>query len=155
MASEFRGGPSGSAAVVVTASRPHRVAHQPFGLDCRTSGGRVFRPATDRARVSRSQRRRMVRLGADVSLDRQQDPDSRFLLYAWNLAASVSYAAAPECVAGVEGRAVSGGTPPNSTVPPPLPAARRQGTQSCGHSAIQADPRSTSSRRIAWIGTAL
>src|ERR1017187_7912494 len=97
----------------------------------------------------------MVRLGADVSLDRQQDPDSRLLLYARSLAAAVSSSRVPECVAGAERRAVSGGTPPDSTVRPPLPAARRQGTQSCGHSAIQADPRSTSSRRIAWTGTAL
>src|SRR5664280_1075517 len=66
----------------------------------------------------------MVRLGADVSLDRQQDPDSRLLLYARNLAASVSSSRVPECVAGAERRAVSGGTPPNSTVRPPLPAAR-------------------------------
>src|SRR5664280_873355 len=92
----------------------------------------------------------MVRLGADVSLDRQQDPDSRLLLYARNLAAAVSSSRVPECVAGAERRAVSGGTPPDSTVRPPLPAARRQGTQSCGHGALQADPCSTSSRRIAW-----
>src|ERR1039457_6546693 len=84
-----------------------------------------------------------------------QDPDSRLLLYARNLAAAVSSSRVPECVAGAERRVVSGGTPPDSTVRPPLPAARRQGTQSCGHSAIQADPRSTSSRRIAWTGTAL
>src|ERR1035441_10817092 len=77
----------------------------------------------------------MVRLGADVSLDRQPDPDSRLLLYARNLAAAVSSSRVPECVAGAERRAVSGGTPPDSTVRPPLPAARRQGTQSCGHSA--------------------
>src|ERR1017187_675397 len=101
MASELPGGPSGSAAVVVTASRPHRVDHQPFGLECRTSGGRVFRPATDRARVSRPQRRRMVRLGADVSLDRQQDPDSRLLLYARHLAASVSSSRVPEVWPGL------------------------------------------------------
>src|ERR1039457_791632 len=97
----------------------------------------------------------MVRLGADVSLDRQQDPDSRLLLYARNLAAAVSSARAREWGGGAERGAVSGGPPPDSTVRPPLPAARRQGTQSCGHSAIQADPRSTSSRRIAWTGTAL
>src|ERR1039458_5151128 len=97
----------------------------------------------------------MVRLGADVSLDRQQDPDSRLLLYARNLAAAVSSWRCPDFVAGADGRAVSGGPPPDSPVRPPLPAARRQGTQSCGHSAIQADPRSTSSRRIAWTGTAL
>src|ERR1019366_7847097 len=155
MASELSGRPSGSAAIVVPASRSHRIDHQPFGLECRTSGGRVLRPATDRARVSRPQRRRMVRLGADVSLDRQQDPDSRLLLYARNLAAAVSSSRVPECVAGAERRAVSGGPPPDSTCRPPLPAARRQGTLSCGHSAIQADPRSTSSRRIAWTGTAL
>src|ERR1035437_6008372 len=69
----------------------------------------------------------MVRLGADVSLDRQQDPDSRFLLYAWNLAASVSSSRVPECVAGVERRAVSGGTPPDLKVPPPPP--RRSATR--------------------------
>src|ERR1039458_10494883 len=118
MASELSGGPSGSAAIVVPASRSHRVDHQSFGLECRTSGGRVFWPATDRARVSRPQRRRMVRLGADVSLDRQQDPDSRLLLYARHLAASVSSSRVPECVAGAERRAVSGGTPPDSTVRP-------------------------------------
>src|ERR1035441_8875359 len=67
----------------------------------------------------------MVRLGADVSLDRQPDPDSRLLLYARNLAAAVSSSRVPECVAGAERRAVSGGTPPDSTVRPPLPAARR------------------------------
>jgi transposase len=48
-----------------------------------------------------------------------------------------------------------GGTPPDSAVRPPLPTTRRQGTQSGGHSAIQADPCSTSSCRIAWTGTAL
>src|ERR1039458_1837297 len=124
MASELPGGPSDSAAVVVTASRPHRVAHQPFGLDCRTSGGRLFRPATDRARVSRSQRRGMVGLGTDVSLDRQQDPDSRLLLHARNLVATVPSSRVPERVAWAERRAISGGTPPDSTVRPPLPTAR-------------------------------
>src|ERR1019366_3047885 len=108
MASELPGGPSGSDAFVVTAPRPHRVAHQPFGLDCRTSGGRVFRPARDRTRISRSQRRGMVRLGADVSLDRQQDSDSRLLLYARNLPAPVPSSRVRKGVAGVECRTISG-----------------------------------------------
>src|ERR1039458_3869000 len=97
----------------------------------------------------------MVRLGADVSLDRQQDPDSRLLLYARNLAASVSSSRVPECVARAERRAVSGGTPPDSTVRPPLPTAWRQGAYPCRHSALQADPCPTSSRRIARPGTTL
>src|SRR5664280_2869988 len=121
MASELPGGSSGSAAVVVPASGPYRVAHQPFGLDCRTGGGRVLRPARDRTRISRPQRRGMVRMGADVSLDRQQDPDSCLLLYARNLSAPVPSSGVPEGVAGAERRTISGGTKPDSTVRPPLP----------------------------------
>src|SRR5437879_13150997 len=128
MASEFPGGQSGSAAVVVPPSGPHRVAHQSFRLDRRTSGGRVLRPATDRASVSRSQGRRMVRLGADASLDRQQDPDPRLLLYAGNLAPPVPSSAVASCLAGAQRRPISGGAPPDSAVRPPLPTARRQGT---------------------------
>src|ERR1019366_7474492 len=151
MASELSGRPSGSAAIVVPASRSHRIDHQPFGLECRTSGGRVLRPATDRARVSRPQRRRMVRLGADVSLDRQQDPDSRLLLYARNLAASVSSSRVPECVAGAERRAVSGGTPPDSTVRPPLRrSATRDLTVSPQCSPSRPLPNKLSPNRSAW-----
>src|SRR6266536_3036666 len=97
----------------------------------------------------------MVRLGADVSLDRQQDPDSRLLLYARNLTAPVPSSRVSESVAGTERRAVSGGTPPDSTVRSPLPSARRQRTQSCGHRAFQADSCSTSSCRLARTGTTL
>ena len=53
---------------------PHRAAHQPHGLDRGASGGRLFRPARDRARLSRPERRRVAELGTDVSLDRPQDP---------------------------------------------------------------------------------
>ncbi len=48
LASDVRGGQPCAPAVVVATSRPHRPAHQPHGLDCRTGRVRLFRPATDR-----------------------------------------------------------------------------------------------------------
>src|ERR1017187_7108994 len=42
MASELSGGPSGSAAIVVPASRSHRVDHQPFGLSAEQVGAGDF-----------------------------------------------------------------------------------------------------------------
>ncbi len=53
----FEGGQPCAPAVVVGTPGPHGVDHQPLGLDSRTGGSRIFRPATDRASVSRSQRR--------------------------------------------------------------------------------------------------
>src|SRR2546426_8125164 len=51
--------------------RPNRVAHQPHGLGGGTSGGRLCRPTTGRARLPRPERRRVARLGTDASLDRK------------------------------------------------------------------------------------
>src|SRR5664280_2825589 len=97
----------------------------------------------------------MVGLGADVSLDRQQDPDSCLLLHARNLTAPVPPSRVRKGVARAERRAIPGGTSSDSAVRPTLPTTRRQGTQSGSHRAIQADPRSTSSCRIAWAGATL
>src|SRR2546429_8547626 len=50
---------------------------------------RLCRPATGGARLPRPERRRVARLGADASPDRQEDPHPRPLLHAGHLFVAV------------------------------------------------------------------
>src|SRR2546426_8285859 len=119
--------------------RPNRVAHQPHGLGGGTSGGRLCRPTTGRARLPRPERRRVARLGTDASLDRPQDSHPCVLLHAGHFSAAVCASPGQSRLErsfhGTTHRRVAA----HSAVHPALSTARRERPGSRGLCALEAN----------------
>ena len=116
-------------------SWPHRAAHQPHGLDRRTGGGRLLRPATDRACVSRTQR--MATGWAGDRCTTGPTARSAFMLSTacWESRCSSTCIASPRTAGPGSDGTIAGRTEPDPAVRSALSAAGRQGSQPRRHGA--------------------
>jgi hypothetical protein len=127
-------------------------AHQPAGLDRRTSRSRVLRTAADRACVPRAQRRRLAGLGTHVPLDRQQDSGACVLLHAGDLVAAVHPQKGPDCLGWPVHGTPGGRTPPDPAVHLALSAPGRKGAKPRRYGPVQANPAPAKPGRRTWLG---
>ena len=115
----------------------HCTAYQSNWIKRRAGRHRLFRPARNRAGLSRPQRRRLAALGTDVSLDRPQDPHPCVLLHAGHLTFATSPQTGPERVEwNLHLNTPPGRVAPDSTVRSLIPTPRRERPQPHRHCAL-------------------
>src|SRR2546430_11998075 len=91
-------------------------------------------------------------MGSDVSLDRHQDPHSRFLLHAGYFPAEVHPQTSSGGLAGAVHGPIAGGTPTDPAVCSPLSTPRRKGATAGCRCAIQTNSPSTTTGQDARLG---
>src|SRR6202034_257380 len=99
------------------------------------------------AGLSRTQGWRLAGMGTDVSLDRSEDPCSRFLLHARYLAVAVRTPAGRAGMARTLHRTTTGPVETDTEVQPAVSPARRKGTKSPGHGSLQTIAYSASAHK--------
>src|ERR1035437_3791497 len=111
----------------------NRPADQPLRLVCGAGDHRLFRSATHRAGVSRTQGWGLAGMGTDVSLDRPEDPLPCLLLHVGNLAVAVCTPPGCGSMARALYRRTNGTVTPDSEIHTALSATGRKRAKSCGH----------------------